>query len=96
MMADSIAILALLLGLGLVLGVDNVLVIAIFVGRVPEKQRHEARIVGLGMAMVARIIMLAVVLTLATLTRPAGGCRFLCAGSDPFDWGIVSAVQGRA
>ena len=69
-MADALGLLILLIGLELVLGVDNVLVIAIFVGRLPENQRKKARIVGLSMAMVARIVMLAVVMALASLTRP--------------------------
>jgi len=69
-MADTIGVLALLIGLELVLGVDNVLVIAIFVGRLPKSQRHKARVVGLSMALAARIVMLAVVLTLATLNQP--------------------------
>lgn len=46
-MADALALLALLIGLELVLGVDNVLVIAIFVGRLPVEQRQKARIIGL-------------------------------------------------
>ena len=69
-MADALGLLALLIGLEIVLGVDNVLVIAIFVGRLPENQRQKARIVGLSMAMIARIVMLAVVVALASLTRP--------------------------
>jgi len=69
-MGDAIGTLVLLVGLELVLGVDNVLVISIFVGRLPQSRRQKARIVGLGMAMVARIVMLAAVLALATLTRP--------------------------
>ncbi len=69
-MADALGLLALLIGLEIVLGVDNVLVIAIFVGRLPENQRQKARIVGLSVAMLARIVMLAVVLALASLTRP--------------------------
>jgi predicted tellurium resistance membrane protein TerC len=69
-MADALGLLALLIGLELVLGVDNVLVIAIFVGRLPEAQRQKARILGLSMAMVARIVMLVVVMALASLTRP--------------------------
>ncbi|MEW6602737.1 MAG: TerC family protein [Nitrospirota bacterium] len=69
-MADSIAILSLLIGLELVLGVDNVLVIAIFVGRLPETQRNRARIIGLSLALIARIGMLVLVLALATLTNP--------------------------
>ncbi len=69
-MADALALLALLIGLELVLGVDNVLVIAIFVSRLPESQRKKARITGLALAMVARLIMLVVVLALAGLTDP--------------------------
>jgi len=69
-MADALGLLVLLIGLELVLGVDNVLVIAIFVGRLPEGQRQKARMVGLSLAMVARIVMLAVVVALTGLTRP--------------------------
>ncbi len=69
-MADALAVLALLIGLELVLGVDNVLVIAIFVARLPEAQRRKARIFGLALAMVARLVMLVVVLVLAGLTEP--------------------------
>ena len=60
----------MLIGLELVLGVDNVLVIAIFVGRLAESQRNRARILGLSLAIIARILMLVVVLTLANLTNP--------------------------
>jgi len=69
-MGDALGVLALLIGLELVLGVDNVLVIAIFVARLPEHQRQKARILGLSLAMAARIVMLAVVVALASLTRP--------------------------
>ena len=69
-MADSLALLALLIGLELVLGVDNVLVIAIFVGRLPVEKRQKARMVGLSIAMLARLIMIAVVVALAGMTRP--------------------------
>jgi len=69
-MADALPLLALLIGLELVLGVDNVLVIAIFVARLPESQRRKARIFGLTLAMVARLVMLVVVLLLAGLTEP--------------------------
>lgn len=69
-MLDSLAILGLLLGLELVLGIDNVLVIAIFVSRLPEDKRNRARIFGLILAMFARILMLFVVLALSQLTQP--------------------------
>ncbi len=69
-MADALALLALLIGLELVLGVDNVLVIAIIVSRLPGEERQRARVMGLSLAMVARIAMLAVVVALAGLTDP--------------------------
>lgn len=69
-MGDLLAILLLLIGLELVLGVDNVLVIAIFVGRLPEAKRQRARVLGLALAMVARLIMLVVVVALTGMTEP--------------------------
>lgn len=69
-MADSLALLALLIGLELVLGIDNVLVISIFVGRLPEALRQKARLMGLALAMVARIAMLFVLLQLSAMTDP--------------------------
>lgn len=68
-MTDAIALLSLLIGLELVLGVDNILVISIFVGRLPDSQRNKARILGLTAALLARIVMLFILLKLATLTN---------------------------
>jgi len=68
-MTDAIALLALLIGLELVLGVDNILVISIFVGRLPESRRNTARIVGLAVALLARILLLFILLRLASLTN---------------------------
>ena len=69
-MADAAALLALLIGLELVLGVDNVLVIAIFVGRLPAEKRQKARVLGLALALVARIAMLSLVVFLVAMTKP--------------------------
>ncbi|MFC1840128.1 TerC family protein [Thermodesulfobacteriota bacterium] len=68
-MADALALLALLIGLELVLGVDNILVITIFVGRLPESQQNKARIMGLAFAFFARVIMLYILLSLSGLTN---------------------------
>lgn len=68
-MADSLATLSLLIGLELVLGVDNILVISIFVSRLPEVHRNRARIFGLALAMIARILMLGLLLKLSSLTN---------------------------
>ena len=68
-MTDSIALLSLLIGLEVVLGVDNILVISIFVGRLPVSQRNKARVLGLAVAVLARILMLFILLKLANLTN---------------------------
>ena len=68
-MADSIALLSLLIALELVLGVDNILVISIFVERVSESQRNKARVLGLAIALLARILMLIILLKLAHHTN---------------------------
>ncbi len=73
MNADLLATLALLIGLELVLGIDNILVITIMVSRLPEEMRQKARIFGLVLAMVARLVMLFVILALASMEDPIIG-----------------------
>lgn len=68
-MGDAIGLLLLLIGLELVLGIDNVLVISIFVGRLPAEKRKRARFLGLALAMVARIVMIGVILLLTGITK---------------------------
>ena len=67
---DLIGLFALLVGLELILGVDNVLVIAILVSRLPENKRNSTRNFGLVLAMVARVIMVLGGLKLIQLTNP--------------------------
>ena len=50
--------LATLTLLEIVLGIDNIIFIAILVGRLPVHQRQRARIIGLGLAMGTRIMLL--------------------------------------
>ena len=68
---DLIGLFALLVGLELILGVDNILVIAILVSRLPEHKRNSTRIMGLVVALLARIVMVIAGLKLLELTAPA-------------------------
>ena len=43
----------------IVLGVDNIIFISILVGRLPPEQRDKARRLGLGFAMISRLLLLA-------------------------------------
>lgn len=58
-MPDFIATLLLLIALEPVLGVDNIVVISIIVSRLPEQARQRARVIGLSLALVARLVMVA-------------------------------------
>ena len=50
---------AMLTTLEIVLGVDNIICISILVGRLPPEQRDKARRLGLGFAMISRLLLLA-------------------------------------
>ena len=49
---------AMLTALEIVLGIDNIIFISILVGRLPPEQRDRARRLGLGFAMVSRLMLL--------------------------------------
>ena len=54
----------------IVLGIDNIIFLAILVGRLPEEQRKKARFIGLSLAMVSRILLLFSLTWLMKLTAP--------------------------
>lgn len=56
--------------LEIVLGIDNIIFISILVGRLPAHQRQRARVLGLGFAMVTRILLLLSLAWMMTLTQP--------------------------
>lgn len=62
--------LATLAALEIVLGIDNIIFISILVGRLPERQRQSGRIVGLGLAMITRILLLMSLAWMMKLTEP--------------------------
>ncbi|GLY51263.1 TerC family protein [Lentzea sp. NBRC 102530] len=61
---------ATLLLLEIVLGIDNVIFISILAGRLPEEQRRKAQVVGLSLALVTRLILLASLAWVIGLTAP--------------------------
>jgi predicted tellurium resistance membrane protein TerC len=54
----------------IVLGIDNVIFISIVVNRLPESQRKQARYIGLGLALVFRLILLSFLSYLVGMTAP--------------------------
>lgn len=56
--------------LEIVLGIDNIIFIAILVTRLPQHQRDKARVLGLALAMVTRILLLMSIFWVMKLTTP--------------------------
>ena len=67
---DGLIALATLAALEIVLGVDNVVFIAILTGRLPVRQRESARRLGLTLALGIRIGLLFTISWMMGLTRP--------------------------
>lgn len=68
--ADVFLTLLLLIVLELVLGVDNIVVITLISQRLPLKRQALARRVGLGFAIITRLILLAFAFALIKLVQP--------------------------
>lgn len=62
--------LVTLIVIELVLGIDNLVFIAILAEKLPPGQRDRARITGLILAMIMRLLLLASISWLVTLTKP--------------------------
>ncbi|HCD3922940.1 TPA: CNNM family cation transport protein YoaE [Klebsiella aerogenes] len=56
--------------LEIVLGIDNLVFIAILADKLPPKQRDKARIIGLSLALIMRLGLLSVISWMVTLTKP--------------------------
>ena len=68
--AENIIALLTLTSLEIVLGIDNIVFIAILAGKLPEAQREKARKLGIILAMVLRIALLFSIGWVMSLTKP--------------------------
>lgn len=74
----------------IVLGIDNIIFLAILVGRLPRAQQKKARFIGLSLAMVTRILLLLSLTWLMKLTAPL----FAILGNEISGRDIVLIVGG--
>ena len=74
----------------IVLGIDNIIFLAILVGRLPKAQQKRARFIGLSLAMVSRILLLFSLTWLMKLTAPL----FAILGNEISGRDIVLIVGG--
>ncbi len=70
---DNMLALVTLTALEIVLGVDNIVLIAILTGRLPKERQAAARRIGLGLAMFFRVALLLSLTWLMKLTAPLFG-----------------------
>ena len=73
----------------IVLGIDNVVFISVMISRMPPAQRLFARRLGLSLALVFRVIMLAGIVWFTHLTKPV----FTLFGND-FSWRDLILISG--
>ncbi len=68
--AQNLIALVSLSALEIVLGIDNIVFIAILTGRLPPEQQSKMRRIGLGLAMIQRILLLLAISWVVQLTEP--------------------------
>jgi predicted tellurium resistance membrane protein TerC len=67
---ESIIALLTLTVLEIVLGIDNIIFISILSGKLPKEQQNKARLTGLALAMISRILLLFSIVWIMKLTLP--------------------------
>lgn len=93
-MEIAIALVALA-AMEIVLGIDNIVFIAILTDRLPEEQRSSARRLGLSIAMVMRIILLLCISWVMTLTDPVLEMTDLGAPAGWFQADVPEATESE-
>ncbi len=89
--ADPMAWVALatLIVMEVVLGIDNLIFIAILTNKLPEHQRPFARRLGIGAALILRLALLGTIATIVKLTAPV-----FTLFAHPFSWRDLILIAG--
>ncbi|BAK64852.1 TerC family integral membrane protein [Sphingobium sp. SYK-6] len=81
--------LATLVTMEVVLGIDNLIFISVLSNKLPEHQRVRARRIGIGLALIMRLVLLASIAWIMQLTAP-----LFEAFGQPFSWRDLILVAG--
>ncbi len=89
--ADPAAWVALvtLIAMEVVLGIDNLIFISILTNKLPESDRERARRLGIGLALVLRLVLLSTVAVIVQLTEP-----LFTAFGHGFSWRDLILIAG--
>jgi len=83
------AALAALVTMEVVLGIDNLIFISILTNKLPEQHRARARMIGIGLALGLRLVLLSLVAFIVTLTRPV-----MDLFGQPLSWRDIILIAG--
>jgi hypothetical protein len=83
------AALATLVAMEIVLGIDNLIFISILTNKLPEETREKARRIGIGLALILRLGLLATIAIIVALTEPV----FTVFGKG-FSWRDMILIAG--
>lgn len=87
--ADTWIALLTLTFMEIVLGIDNIIFISLVAGKLPEEQQKKARIGGLGLALIMRILLLLSITWIIGLTEPV-----LSLGGFELSWRDLILISG--
>ena len=85
------AALATLVAMEIVLGIDNLIFISILTNKLPEETREKARRIGIGLALILRLALLATIAVIVALTEPV----FTILGKG-ISWRDIILIAGGA
>ena len=91
---DALMSLLTLTVLEIVLGIDNIIFISIQADKLPHQQQKRARLLGLGLAMFVRVLLLLSISWIMSLTQPLFNIGNWVELTDP-DWLEKTAISGR-
>lgn len=89
--AENLIAFAALTAMEIVLGIDNIVFLSIISGKLPKSQQALARRVGLGLALLLRLVLLFTISYLVKLVTPVFSWTEL---GVPYDW-IAAIASGR-
>ena len=90
--------LATLTILEIVLGIDNIIFISVLADKLPKEQQNKARLTGLSLAMIMRVILLLCISWIMSLTTPIPGVgnlvTALTGDEEPLNWRDLILLLG--
>jgi predicted tellurium resistance membrane protein TerC len=89
------AALITLIVMEVVLGIDNLIFISILTNKLPEHQRARARRIGIGLALVMRLVLLSTIAFIVGLTAPLFDLGFVGAPDSHGNPGFETAFSWR-